>query len=323
MLDLADGLRPIAAGPRAPAPAGAQPAGQRAAPRRRGRRAAAHRAARGRAGRVELEVRDFGPGVDPAQLERADRALLPHRQRAPARHRRRRPGHVPVPAGGRGARRHARACATRSRGWPSASCCLAPELARAAARVFAEHAAEVREVGEARGQRDVGDRPRRVGRVLQVADAGLPGAGAGCSRSACRRRRQRRCAGGACCSCSACAMPSIDSAGSRRCCATCWRMRSLQRLALRARRVLAGQLHQRQPHQLHDQLARAARRRLAHVGQLVVGVAHGLQRHARDAAGAADAARHQARPAAGRARPAASLGSITIRWSLRSGLATA
>lgn len=67
----------------------------------------------------------------------------------------------------------------------------------------------------------------------------------------------------------------------------------LERLALRARRVLAGKFHQGQPHQLDDQLARAARRSLAHGGQLQVGVAHGLERHARDAAAAAHAARHQ------------------------------
>ena len=98
--------------------AGAQPARQRAAPRRAMRRqAAAHHAAPATGSGVELEVRDFGPGVDAEQLERTDRALLSNRQRAPAGDRRGRARHVPVPAGGRGAWRQpdgaqcaARAC---------------------------------------------------------------------------------------------------------------------------------------------------------------------------------------------------------------------
>ena len=133
----------------------------------------------------------------------------------------------------------------------------------------------------------------RVGRVLQVADAGSQALVQDVARSACRRRRRRRCAGGACCSaapgrCRRSTAPGRAGAAPRAA-----RMRSFSASRCVARRVLAGQLHQRQPHQLDDQLARAARRRLAHVGQLLVGVAHGLQRHARDAAGAADAARHQ------------------------------
>jgi hypothetical protein len=60
--------------------------------------------------------------------------------------------------------------------------------------------------------------------------------------------------------------------------------------------LLARQLQQRQLHQLLDELARALGGGLAHVGQLLVRVAHGLQRHARDAAGA-QVARHGARQA--------------------------
>jgi hypothetical protein len=99
------------------------------------------------------------------------------------------------------------------------------------------------------------------------------------------------------------------------------RMRSFKRFALRDRGLLPAQLHQRQPHQLLDQFARAARRRLAHVRQFQVGVAHGLQRHARDAAAAQPARQHAVERQAGVASWP-SLGTITIRWSTRSGLAT-
>jgi len=117
-------------------------------------------------------------------------------------------------------------------------------------------------------------------------------------------------------------MLSTDSAGSPRRAANMLLDAFAQGLALALGRGLAGQVEQRQVHQLGDRLADAARRRVRHARQFAEGVAHRVQRQPRDAAAAAEATRHQ-RVEGNPAFASPCLGSITIRCSTRSGLATA